>query len=39
MEEEKAEVEEKKTRSPYARAHVWTAWWGTARAAGQRLPG
>jgi hypothetical protein len=29
----------RRTHSPYAQAHVWMAWRGSARAAGQRLPG
>jgi hypothetical protein len=29
----------RETCSPYAQAHVWTAWRGSACAAGQRLPG
>jgi hypothetical protein len=36
--EEKIGVERKEDKLTDAQALVWTAWWGSACAAGQRLP-
>jgi hypothetical protein len=36
--EERRGVERKEETLTDAQALIWTAWWGSARAAGQRLP-